>query len=335
MIALAERSLAQTEAQIANTLHCVSDRSALVGATAAEHIRAMLHGACVAAKDATGASTIHTTRLLTNVRRAVDLTWSEDTRGLRTQERDICTSTLQAMQTLGDAVEVGRGQWIATPLRLITIDGASDCMIASSAPLGALNHFFNHPIACAGASRFVSIKSLTKVEHRDVVQSMDDWLGPSSPLSAWTDQVLASHELCMEQAQGLSAEQLELYAPDILRGQQRTGRWIPAGHVGRAIDDVRLCRPRGAYARHYTASLAMRASWWWTCDPRNPSALQRMVRLGPVRARPCSVFEIRQACTHCRTAASGSAFKNVSISERRTRMRPSSCFAGSRPEWTS
>lgn len=252
MIALAERSLALTETQVANSLHCPPDRSAIVGAVAAEHIRAMLYGACVASKDATAASTIHTTRLLTNARRATDLAWSDDTPGLRDLERDVCTSTLQAMQALGDVVDVGRGQWIAAPLRLIAIDGANDCMIAGSAPLDALNHSFDHPIACAGASRFVSIKSLTKPEHRDVVQSADDWLGPSSPLSAWTDQVVASHELRMEQAPGLSAEQLELYAPDIVRSQQRTGRWIPAGHVGRAINGVRLCRPRGAYARHYS-----------------------------------------------------------------------------------
>jgi hypothetical protein len=156
------------------------------------------------------------------------------------------------MQMIGDATEVGRGQWIATPLRIITLEGASDCLIAGSAPTGALKHLFSHSIACAGASRFVSTKSIARAGHRDVVQSVDDWLGPSSPLSAWTDQVLASHEIRMEQASGLSVEQLELYAPDILRAQRRTGRWIPAGHVGRAIDGVRLCRPRGAYARHYS-----------------------------------------------------------------------------------
>ena len=56
----------------------------------------------------------------------------------------------------------------------------------------------------------------------------------------------------MEQSHGLSVEQLELYAPDILRSQQRTGRWIPAGNVGRTIDGMRLCRPRDAFARNYS-----------------------------------------------------------------------------------
>ena len=41
----------------------------------------------------------------------------------------------------------------------------------------------------------------------------------------------------------------------------------------------------------------------------------------------------RKAAVHWRTAASGSDFRNTSISTRRTRKRPSSCFAGNRPSW--
>ena len=257
MIALLERSLEETEAAIARALQCVCDRPAVVSAIAAEHIRAMLYGACVLARDSSAASTIHTTRLLTNARRAVDLTWPRDTTRdsssePQTAESDVCTSTLERMHVLGDAADVSRGQWIATPLRIIALDGVSDCMVVGSAPIAALKHNHGLPIACAGVSRFTSTKSLTKAENRAIVQSMDDWLGPSTPLSAWTAQVLASHVSRMEPLHGLSVEQLELYAPDILRSQGRTGRWIPAGHVGRVIDGVRLCRPRGAFARSYS-----------------------------------------------------------------------------------
>lgn len=257
MIALSERSWQQAEATIGRALQCVAERPTVVSAVAAEHIRAMLYGACVLARDSSTTSTIHTTRLLTNARRAVDLTWPRDATcdgspEPQTAETDICTSTLERMRILGDAADVSRGQWIATPLRIIAVDGANDCMVVGSAPIAALKHNLGLPIACAGVSRFTCTKSLTKAEHRAIVQSMDDWLGPSTPLSAWTAQVLASHDSRMEQSHGLSVDQLELYAPDILRGQQRTGRWIPAGHVGRAIDGVRLCRPRGAFARSYS-----------------------------------------------------------------------------------
>lgn len=51
MIALSERSLEETEAAIARALQCASDRPAVVSAIAAEHIRAMLYGACVLTRD--------------------------------------------------------------------------------------------------------------------------------------------------------------------------------------------------------------------------------------------------------------------------------------------
>jgi hypothetical protein len=257
MIALSEHPLKQTEANIARALQCAAGRPAVASAVAAEHIRAMLYGACVLRTDSNTESTIHTTRLLTNARRVVDLTWPRDpTREgasePQTAESDLCSTTLERMYVLGDAADVGRGQWIATPIRIVALDGANDCMVLGSAPIAALKHSLGLPIACAGASRFTGIKSLTKPEHRAVTHSMDDWLGPSTPLSAWTAQVLAIHDSRMEQSHGLSVEQLELYAPDILRSQQRTGRWLPTGHVGRAIEGVRLCRPRGAFARSYS-----------------------------------------------------------------------------------
>lgn len=257
MIALAERSLTQTEAAVGHALRCVGNRPALVSAVAAEHIRAMLYGACVLARESSATSTIHTTRLLTSARRAVDLTWRRDANldgstEPQAAEVDICTSILERMRVLGDAADVGRGQWIATPLRIVALDGAGDCMVVGSAPIAALRQNYGLPIVCAGASRFTGIKSLTKPEHRAIVQPIDDWLGRSTTVSAWAAKVLASHESRMEQSHGLSVEQLELYAPDILRGQQRMGRWIPAGHVSRAIDGVRLCRPRGAFARAYS-----------------------------------------------------------------------------------
>ena len=90
------------------------------------------------------------------------------------------------MHVLGDTADVGHGQRIATPLRIISMSGVNECMVLGSAPIAALKHILQLPIACAGASRFTSIKSLTRPEHHDIVQSVADWLGPSTPLSAST-----------------------------------------------------------------------------------------------------------------------------------------------------
>ena len=51
--------------------------------------------------------------------------------------------------------------------------------------------------------------------------------------------------------QNVAADQLELYAPDILRRQRRAGRWIPCADIDGAIDGLRLARPRGGFAREY------------------------------------------------------------------------------------
>ncbi|MGM4902809.1 hypothetical protein AB8B21_28140 [Tardiphaga sp. 866_E4_N2_1] len=252
MIALMQRSLPQVEAGIASALQCIMDRSALNGAIAAEHIRSTLYAACALPRQSSGAAGVHSVRLLKNARRAVDLIRpsGRPTSGAPS-ELDFCSSILERLERLGDAAHVGQGQWIATPLRIVDPGGANDWMLLGSAPIAALQAAFTAPVACAGASRFINAKSLTKSEHRDLVQSVDDWLGPSPTLSSWTTQMLASYETRMEASPGLSAEQLELYAPDILRIQRKLGRWIAAGHVASAISGPRLCRPRGSFARAY------------------------------------------------------------------------------------
>jgi hypothetical protein len=55
----------------------------------------------------------------------------------------------------------------------------------------------------------------------------------------------------MSRPEEFSADQLENYAPDLLREQRRLGGWISATEVSRAPSGTRLCRPLPAYARTY------------------------------------------------------------------------------------
>ena len=55
----------------------------------------------------------------------------------------------------------------------------------------------------------------------------------------------------MEHVGGLAIDQLEIYAPDVLREQNRRGRWIAATEVERGLPSARLCRPKLANARAY------------------------------------------------------------------------------------
>jgi hypothetical protein len=55
----------------------------------------------------------------------------------------------------------------------------------------------------------------------------------------------------MDTVEGLSAEHLEVYAPDVIQSQRRTGRWIAAAQIGRPLHGPRLCRPQDRYARNW------------------------------------------------------------------------------------
>jgi hypothetical protein len=155
------------------------------------------------------------------------------------------------METLGDAVAIGGGHWVAAPLRLVASDDTLRYLLIGAAPAHAAHQRLGIMPACAGPSRFVTEHKFKARGTDDLVQPIDVWLGEAHPLDRWTAQVLAAHEARMEAVQDLSAEQLDIYAPDVARSQRRSGVWVPAGQVGRAFDGVRLCRPQDRYARNY------------------------------------------------------------------------------------
>jgi hypothetical protein len=256
MIAVTQRSAENIESSLGRSLNCVADSSALMGATIAEHLRAMIYGASVPLRATTAARTVHTTRLMANVRRMVELTWPRHAGRAATPEgqaatQDICSVILQNFERLGDAVDTGQGQWIAAPLRIVAPADCAICLVVGAAPIQVVKHMTGGDVACAGAARFIRSTVLRTPESRGIIQSLDAWLGEMQPLPEWTDQILSVHEARMEAMQGLSAEQLEVYAPDVLRRQRRPGRWIAVGQIGHPLDGVRLCQPQDRFARSY------------------------------------------------------------------------------------
>jgi hypothetical protein len=155
------------------------------------------------------------------------------------------------MGVLGDAANIGQAQWVAAPLRIVIPENGPSCLLIGTAPMPVARKTIGAEAACAGAGRFLGQRVLDKASNRDIAQSVDAWLGQFPPLTEWTAQVLGVHEARMDVTQGVSAEQLEIYAPDVLRNQRRPGRWIAAGEVNRPLDGVRLCQPQARYARNY------------------------------------------------------------------------------------
>jgi hypothetical protein len=124
-------------------------------------------------------------------------------------------------------------------------------LLVGAATAQAVHRTLGVPPTCAGTSRFVGAAVFEAQGNEDLVVSVDSWLGHQQPLAAWTAQVLSHHEGRMDTVEGLSAEHLELYAPDVIQAQRRPGRWIPAGQIGRPLDEPRLCRPQDRYARNW------------------------------------------------------------------------------------
>jgi len=256
MITVTQRSAENIESSLSHSWHCVADSSALMGTTIAEHLRAMIYGASVPRRAASAARTVHTTRLMASVRRIVELTWPRHARRAATLEGqaatpDICSIILQNLGTLGDAVDTGQGQWIAAPLRIVAPADCAICLVVGAAPIPVVRQVTGADVACAGAARFVGSAVFRTPNSGDLTQSVDAWLGEKQPLAEWTAQILSAHEARMEVLEGVSAEQLEVYAPEVLRNQKRPGRWIAVGQIGRPLDDVRLCQPQDRFARSY------------------------------------------------------------------------------------
>jgi hypothetical protein len=256
MIAVTQRSAEYIESSLSRSWHCVTDPSALIGATIAEHLRAMIYGASVPQRVANAARTVHTTRLMASVRRIVELTWPRHARRAGMPEGqattpDICSVILQNLGTLGDAVDTGQGQWIAAPLRIVAPADCPVCLVVGAAPISVVRQIAGVDVLCVGAARFIGGAVLRTPESRDITQSVDAWLGEAQPLAEWTEQILSAHEARMDVLQGLSAEQLEVYAPDVLRSQRRSGRWIAVVQIGRPLDGIRLCQPQDRFARSY------------------------------------------------------------------------------------
>jgi hypothetical protein len=251
LITIAERTRENIEATLGGFLHTPHGGAGFVGAVASEYLRAMIFGTRLSGEDPNEAGTIHVTRLLTSARRAIDLVWPARYGGSVPTQADICSAMLERLGTLGDAHHLGQGQWMATPLRIVMADNSPSCLLIGTAPMPAVRKHLGTEPACAGAARFVGERVLDKPGNRDIALTLDAWLGRDLPLMEWTALVLDTHESMMAATQGVATEQLEIYAPDVLRSQRRSGRWIPAGEVNRALDGVRLCQPQMRFARSY------------------------------------------------------------------------------------
>jgi hypothetical protein len=224
------------------------DREALLRALISEHMRALVFAGAIRSAEFEIPQRAHTTRLTASARRNL-APLSSDVLSLADGE-DVASLTLAAMAELGDVVNIGGGLWLAAPLRFIASSNTEDLILVGGIPRESVESDTGCPLSLAGASRFIlSPDAGNRKSLAASVQPIDAWLGPVEPIAAWTESVLAAHRQRLSAPEEISADQLEIYAPDIARQQRGSGFWLPISRIARALPGPRLCRPLQAFAR--------------------------------------------------------------------------------------
>jgi hypothetical protein len=188
---------------------------------------------------------VHTSRLLTSVRKTLDLLRADAiTERMRDVDatRDEAQQTLDSLKEFGDIVDTGGGYWLGTPLRVVR---SSDALLAiGSAPNAVLKALLGAPPTCAGISRFGDVRSN---ESAGLAISVSQWLGEEDDILSWTRRILGLHEQSMRSGNDVPTDQLEIYAPDLLT-RAYGNPWIAAQSISEPMLGVRLCRPIESYA---------------------------------------------------------------------------------------
>ncbi|RWX72286.1 hypothetical protein [Mesorhizobium sp. M2A.F.Ca.ET.039.01.1.1] len=155
------------------------------------------------------------------------------------EARPLAKQVLEALEKAGDLWRSPGGYWHSTPPRAVSLpDGLSFL-------LGVVPH---GGFIAAGAFRYAGGRAGGMV-----VQGFDDWLGRAEPIGIWMAKALKRYRPGLQHA-GISADHLEIYAPDQASRQLRS-RWINPQEVELSGVSLRLCRaqskPTSLYDRPY------------------------------------------------------------------------------------
>jgi hypothetical protein len=252
MLSFSERQQEELQAELLRSLRCVADPDTLQQALIAEHIRAAIYTGSARGDEMAALHRVHTTRLMTNLRRNLECLWPGLERDQRSEADEVGRLTLNNIERLSDISHIGGGFWISNPLRFVEAHNAEFLLVLGGVPREVVQLATGADPISAAATRFVHRNDLAANAHNaDLMQSVDIWLGTTEPLSTWTKATLAAHMQRMSLPQDISVDQVEIYAPELFRDQHRLGRWMPAGQVARPILGPRLFRPLASYAREY------------------------------------------------------------------------------------
>src|SRR5205823_2804759 len=116
----------------------------------------------------------------------------------------------------GDLADTGGGYWLGVPLRIVHDEQERTFLLTGGISNEGLRSVTGQVPVCAGIARFLKHPaSRNSTQLRPYLQSVDLWLGTNEPLRPWAEQLLRAYEARLTSSSDVSAEQLEIYAPDL------------------------------------------------------------------------------------------------------------------------
>jgi len=239
---------------LAKQLGCVADGRALQMAVAAEHIRGALYTNARRSSDFNVSPAVHTTRLLTGTRKSLELVWPRSALAGSAGQGDSAQLALDALALLGDAIDTGGGFWIGAPLRLVVNTEDTSVCVLGALPSAIVKTISGLTPSSVASARF-ALSPPTKPHSNKgetYKQTVDNWLGIDAPLNVWTRRLLDEHRAKLIASGDVTADQLEIYAPDIFAARRQNGRWFEARQLTQEMGGLRLCRPLATVSREWS-----------------------------------------------------------------------------------
>jgi len=223
---------------------------------AAEHIRASISAPSLRSFSAVDIHPVHTANVMASVRRNVVPWFSRAGHELE----DNWPRLRESLETVGDIAHIGDGYWLPAPTRFVEIEGAIKCLLIGGSPYHSLFGQSRRELTSYVASRFVPKETVRQLKYE--IESLDSWLPQENELGIWMKDAFARLGRNLQPDHDVEIQYAEIYAPDLLLSQKKSGYWIEPDDFNCSPQELRLFRSRPGkgweFSRQYYVGLFAR-----------------------------------------------------------------------------
>jgi hypothetical protein len=159
---------------------------------------------------------------------------------------------LEALDDLREIAHLGRGYWLPTPLRFVSLPGVDSVLVVGGLSTSELRRYLHTKVTTSWIARVLDKKHLPAdaLDDRTRWQSFENWQGsPVDALQDWArEKMKNARRTLVPSASGV--RDFEIYSPGLRTNQPQFFRWVPAREMPRAPTELLLCRAseRGMFA---------------------------------------------------------------------------------------